>query len=425
MENRNEIIKYNMDINYCENTRNINDMMGIFGYYRKMIIEKLEKDPILFKELIINDNFLIDKRCRFNMGMSNDRNDKKYKCIQCNNLCRLIELNRENIDKPFEIECECEYDKYLIIKKIENPNINININEYAKNKKYIMNNEDIIYFGTDEFTNNMLITWTLEKIFEKYGLQHINNLYISFICGNNGYNLYSYPTIGNINNLKEINSEIMKSLILQLMISLKILEKYNFFYGNFKEDSLIFFNDEIDYDYDKINIKSDIKLKINNFENSSITINNVIRLYNYSCIPDIQINTNLNNLIDIVEINGEIWWKMNSNVYYGFNDIKYYYMNNIGIPMYQNAFNFYAFLILFLKNRNIYNIIMNDYILSNMMLLIFIPEELEILKTRLYKSDGTLLEELENLNNKIIIKILKDIHLHSDPISKCLRLFNK
>ena len=68
---------------------------------------------------------------------------------------------------------------------------------------------------------------------------------------------------------------------------------------------------------------------------------------------------------------------------------------------------------------------MNDYILSNMMLLIFIPEELEILKTRLYKSDGTLLEELENLNNKIIIKILKDIHLHSDPISKCLRLFNK
>lgn len=241
------------DINYCETTRNVDNMLSQFRKDRNYIIYLVDNN---MNQLIVDlwspkSPVCFDSKCLFNMGKSEKENSlddridghviinegvvNYYICPQCRNMKRILDFNRTKIGEPFSLECgdsagteliltETNIAKLFMIKEsppaavaraLKNPYIT-NLNKCSAGCHIpldedtcelkpcpVKNYEKMDYIGSDPYTNNMLINWYLNNKLEELGIPNVIKMHIAFVCSGKGYSLYEYPDIGRIRHLQE------------------------------------------------------------------------------------------------------------------------------------------------------------------------------------------------------------------------------
>lgn len=336
------------NLEYCESSRNVDNMLSQFEKDRNYIVNLLDNDiNRLIVELWSSTSpVCLDNKCLFNMGRTlkaisledriegnivvNEGFVNYYKCPQCVNMSRLIDYNKTPIGQPFYLECgssagqqmvvtESDISKLFILKEtppaavaraLKNPyitklnqcsagcnNVVCNVQDYS-NKSYI---------GSDPYTNNLLINWYLNNKLTQQGIPNIIKMIIGFVCNSKGYCMYEYPDIGRLRHLQEypeflehkdrpsptakaddkvpISKNVVKGIIMQLFSVLHNLRQYDFSHGGPSSRSILFKKEPCSYLYDGVHVEGPVTLKLCELHHAGITINNN-RLYNKSVIAE-------------------------------------------------------------------------------------------------------------------------------------------
>ena len=279
------------DINYCETTRNTDNMLLQFKKDRDYIVSNLDNnvDRLIIDLWTPSSPVCFDEKCLFNMGKTQqiytleERIEGKnivnegvlnyYTCPQCKNMKRLIDFGQTKIGEPFYIECgdsageqlvitETDINKLYIIKEsppravarvLTNPHItSLKKCSAGCNTDVcdVPSYETMDYIGLDPFSNNMLINWYINNKLGELGIPNIITMYIAYVCSGKGYSLYEYPNIGRIRHLQEhsellehngrpsptakaddkvpISKGVVKGIIMQLFAVLHALKTFDF-----------------------------------------------------------------------------------------------------------------------------------------------------------------------------------------------------
>ena len=352
------------DLDYCEHTRNIDQMLQIFKHQRQYIVEMLSHNPKGFVKTLWTDKSLIpkDRYCLCKMGqfLNHDLESKiinpfdeknsnlnyHYRCSQCRNLSRLITLSPSNLNTSFKIETgKYEGEQFII-------------HHYFLHDLSLHSNFKYNSIISDKFTNHLLITWCLDELLSqslKYSLNLIH-IYTAFICSNSLYTLSDVSDFKDLSVLESyheflipetsyLDPHIIITLLQQLYIILSVLSPYRFFYGlpiSFSSLTLSF--NLFNYYYNGIALNYPLLLKFTNFFNSEITLNNVkLKSKGYST------HTLFNPMAQIKTINK--YYQVQAPFYQIF-------QSN---PIYYPSFNFYILLTALMCHPIIMKSILNDH----------------------------------------------------------------
>lgn len=309
-ETKQEIPNKYHDFECCEWTRGIDTLLFRYKQDREEVASLIESNPDkLINTIWKSDGPLaIDNQCRCQMGKGEKRSP--FACAQCKNLRRLIDFRLGGVERPFQIECGEYAGKNLIVSSTDiiAPFLMWDEDSARKARNYVQQYHNLTICGTpnvnnlkcitgDSFTIRTLIMWMIAKRFVEKGLPHIPTLQTAFICSGIGYSLYDMPTIGTISELHKIETyhnldltsnsmksqhfaytplktDIARTIILQLLVTLLELSLINFSHGTPSIHGLIFTKDPVSYIYDGVHIEGPITLKISDMWNSSATFSN-------------------------------------------------------------------------------------------------------------------------------------------------------
>lgn len=298
------------DIECCEWTRGVDNLMARYKQDKDEIINYIESDPEKLLKIIWKQEgpLAIDNSCMCKMGKGDLRSP--FSCAQCKNLKRLVDFKLGAIERPFLIECGQLSGKKMMVSdyEVSEPFLSWNDDAAATAKIYSQKHSDLIACGSssidnlkcitgDTFTTRTLIMWMIENMFSVKGLPHYFKLYTAFICKDIGYSLYDVPTIGGLSELHKISEyhnidksttvksqhtaypplkpTITRSIILQLLVILNELSSINFSHGTPSNYALIFNKEPISYMYDNVHIEGPVTLMLTDMWNSSATFNGV------------------------------------------------------------------------------------------------------------------------------------------------------
>lgn len=300
-------MKSTHNIQYCDETRNVDSMLTRFDDDKLAVLALLKNKPDVLAETLWNTNspINIDNHCLCNMGKrqhqytleeklcgkecSNENIANYYICSQCQNMARLVNLSSSNtLNKPFYIECGTFASNMLVLKESTLKRLCC-----SYNGKLLL---------SDDFTNNILISWYLDDVLNgsavnaKNRIPCIQLLHTSFICRRVGYGLYESPEIGPLKNFQQFNellvgdgkpsptskvdmqypikADVVKGIFMQLFSVYDSLTAYNFSYGSsyVSSKSLLFSSDACSYTYKGTLVDCAVTLKLCNFSNSSVRI---------------------------------------------------------------------------------------------------------------------------------------------------------
>ena len=314
------------DLNYPEQTRNIDAMLTIFTEERKKMIDDLILSPKKFKFSLVMDRNCCGHITSFKLitpkrpfmehleqhnaclrqgiscsllpleqhnarppphewvpGTSGIRQGiscsprsnleerdnlfltSAFQCVQCRNMSRIVDPGK-GTGAPFKIESGRHIGNYLIL--LKEPNVIPNIVFQPPG-----------YMKSDLFSNNVLITWMLESKLPKAIATHLCKMHTAYICGNDGYYLYNHPELGSLNQLTEtveiyfpdidiFDEGFIKEYLKQIYVFLNYLGD-DFIYGDLNIDSILFNFEETIYQWEEVFINCPITLKFSNFKCSS------------------------------------------------------------------------------------------------------------------------------------------------------------
>jgi len=390
-------------IDCCDKTLGIDNLLYKYQTDRDLIINMMIKDPNKLIKTIwsVNSPLAVDNNCLCKMSKRS-----YFMCAQCKNLSRIMDF-RIGINNPFRIECGTFTGKQVTVSEtmVPSPFLEWDNQSSYRAKKYrqqyeIKTSQELKCITGDNFTIQTLINWIISDIFIKNNLNHVPNLYTSFICNNIGYSLTDNPII-------EKKSSITKSIILQLLVILTELAKYDFYHGDPSLKSLIFTKDPVSYKYENLHIEGPITVKIDNLSNSSINFHN-IRYFsnNNQNIMYIERNTFVPE-INTMKLQNKSFYKLTSN-----NIDIYNAMRHIGVSLFSNSFNFYCFMISLMCNKHFYNDIVNNTNLYGLWEKMWLPENLDNVNDLIIET-----HEMDIVDTNIIFDIIKGFWLRSDIVS--------
>ncbi len=458
---------------YCDETRNLDNMIEKFNQDRAEVTDLLKNDPTkLIKKLWTNTSPICkDDDCLFNMGSSlrihiddilnfsaqTNTMVNYYVCPQCKNMKRIIDFSVTKNGQPFFIECGERAGSQLVytrssIKNLymvhENMPLTVqkvlaskNIKDLIKcsssscllsdTMKNFRKYKNMNYLGTDSFTNNLLINWFL---METKSPNIVENL-ISFICNEEGYSLYEYLELPNINSLQNISDyvmtskkpsptakaddksplkkEVVKGIIVQLFSTLHNLRQYDFSHGNPSSKTIRFTKKPVSYLHDGVHVVSPITLKIIDFSKSGCTINNT-RLYTKSVIVDNELKKReLETFIQTFDREGVTIYKIKDPYKCVKSSLMFMYIQHLGIPIYQASFDAYAFMMVLMSERSFYSTLMNDIELEGFFKAMFVCDsDYSKIKNRLMS-----VHDLSNgITSKDVLSLLANLNLRCDMI---------
>jgi hypothetical protein len=468
------------DEDYTEQTRCIDLMLEQFGKDRTKIITLLKHNPDLLVEKLWNTDSPIckDDDCLFQMGKTlslsvEDILEKGnacdslanfYLCPQCKNMKRIIDLTgnkRTKPGEPFILECgekagaslyyeEKDISRLYLIKEKEPASVkkayqNPKIKELARcsaascalpdkdaGNKLLKKYSDIEYLGSDKFTNNMLINWYLNSEIKS---PNLNQMLISFVCNDIGYNLYEYSDIGKISNLQNysellqhtgkpsptakaddktpIHEEVVTGIIFQLFALLHNLRKYDFSHGNPSTNAIKFDKEPASYIYDSVHVSSPITLKLTDFSLSGCTVDKKLRLYSKNVVADEELKKkNFTPILDTVD--DEIMvYRLKDPKKHIKSTVLYTYMKHLGLPIYSASFDAYAFMILLMSDKSFYSTCFNDKKLKTFWRNMWVYEnDFQEINSKL----EYIQEEKTFLDHNDILTILSGLSLRCDMI---------
>ena len=481
---------FNSEYDYCNETRNIDNMIEQFTKDKNEIIDLLENNPDELVDRLWSPTSPLckDDDCLFNMGRSfrlsvEDLIEKRqkytsdslinyYVCPQCKNMRRLIDFSVTRRGEPFYIECGERAGSQMVYTRSDLKRVYLvkedlpasvskalgssSINQLIKcssnscslptTLSTLRSYHKMQYLGSDSYTNNVLINWYLSRELAKEKIPNLVNLFIGFICNGEGYNLYEYLELKNVNRFQEVpnllcNSgkpsptakaddksplkiDVVRGIILQLFALLHTLRKYDFSHGNPCEKVLRFTQKPVSYLHDGVHVVSPITLKLTDFSKSGCTVlgKNKIRLYSKSIIAETELKKReLKPFIDTVSYVPYGSDTREKVTIYKIKDphkcikssLLFMYLQHLGLPIYQASFDSYAFMIVLMSDRSFYSTVMNDKELYNLFRNMWITEcDFETVKSRLIERH----DSNDTLCSKDVLRILSNLGLRCDMI---------
>lgn len=446
---------------YCSNdTRGIDKLLNSYKLDRESIIYQLSTNPQnLINTIWKKDSLLaIDNECMCQMGNCEYRSF--FICSQCKNLKRISNCKegvKEGRGRKFKIECGNKTGKQLMI--VNNGKINEYLNwdqiSEERVKYYMSNYKNLSLCGTniqdinsykcisgDSFTIKLLLWWLIEKQFEQLSLPHIQKLYTGFICNKIGYILQDDNIIGDIKELHRVSkyheidktstfiksrhfvssalkSDIVLTIITQLLVILLELMRINFNHGNPSINSLVFSREPVSYMYNSFHVHGEITVVISDLDNSSATYNN-IHYFTKNIKSNLYIERNL-FVPEIVtkrvtmaycEIDNSSNCDPNNVLFYRLNNSTleiYNSMRHIGFPLFSGSFDFYCLFISLLCDKSFYDCVINDTKLYKVFMMMFLKEDIIRVEEKI--------RERHNFDDNIsVIDIVKGCWLRCDIV---------
>jgi hypothetical protein len=268
-----------------QETRNPDDMLTRFAYDREIVLQSLATNPETFvKTLWTHDSPIsIDRSCRFQMGSCHSGVCQAFfQCAPCRSLNRFLDLRRQGyVEVPFILPGRLVKSPLLLTRTL-----------VPQASAKLLPDKMLV---ADEFTHNALVNFILDN---ELAVPHISLLHTIFICGDHGYMLYDYPTLGGFPELLSYNqmidsrsenppttsrhletailkTEVVHQILMQLGALLKSLEPYQFRHGTPSLRHFLFSGKPCDYTYDDVPIKAPFTLKFIHFANSTMQWNSL------------------------------------------------------------------------------------------------------------------------------------------------------
>lgn len=388
------MLPYN-NIDYCNYTHMVDDIFSYYSDYQHKVVQTLLHNPELLNSAFIpHDKICLSNLTRYHphidiISRSMDNTlSHFYICSHCVNINRLVDINDDTLLKPFHIECGKLVGTYMVVQIYKH--LHIFMESYNVSKALININpiilgyntiENIKYIGSDPFSNGILINMYLNHIFDNTNSNHIQKLYMSNICQNNGVRLLEY--LGSDIKLKD-SIEIIK----QLLSTLIMLKEHDFTYGIPNTSSILFSNKPCSYTYDKVRIDSSTTLKICGFDYSSISIGNNTRLYSRLELFDEEISRyHLKNILNLIHVkDGTYMYNLNKTT------IIYNSLRHLGYPIFNSSMDLYGFMIVLMLNKTFFTNVLNNEYLLNLWKSMWLIDEYPILMNELSYLDGTYYE---------------------------------
>ena len=334
------------DISCCDQTRRVDDMFSRFETEKNLVLGILMATPDRLPFLLWSEAspLSIDRRCMWKMGLissdvpppprpktffdflwtSPKIPDSKslprglrrsFSCPQCRNMERLVDFRKYPVGTPFLIESGQEAGERLIITDMPATHLSLKF-EQESNSFPIAGTRSMPTFPyqtlqSDEFTNNILISFLLEYILrEDITMPSCCSLLTAFVCGDTGYLLSKAPTYASLEQLASIarylddenvfREDVTRGILQQLFAILNLLSGYDFIHGSASEPtSLSFKNEPCSYMIDGVHVTCPVTVQLSNFSRSSITIDTAmapagttgkLRLIPSSFLPELHDN---------------------------------------------------------------------------------------------------------------------------------------
>lgn len=467
----------------CDHTRNVDDMIRRFTEDRNTVLVQLTTDPISLANRLWDlrqSPLSIDRKCLCQMGTTLDKtisigttieqHDDRimkglFRCAQCRNLGRLIDFKRETIGKPFLIECGKLVGQQMIvhrqpfskltIKPITEPRSMVQglLGQYqdlSLCQPSLGSAANLQYLMCDPFTNELLINWLLDTIFENLELPHINRLYTGFVCGDAGYTLRQYPTIGYVAGLQgfsevvdqgstsprptakadvrlPLRRDVVLGILQQLAVTLQVLAGYDVTHGAPSGYSLLFDGKPCSYRYDDIHVTCPITLKLTDFRFASMSIESAtkpIRIFPYQVeteaylsrfpfIPKIQTSVHVPfDCQDGICVQGPME-RYATFMLDGETMNIMLSARHSGVPLFASAFDAYCFLITLMVEQPFFTTVINDPGLNQLWRSMWRPDEIMTINERLM----SLHHHEEPIPSSVVINQLQGLHLRCDLVS--------
>ena len=208
--------------------------------------------------------------------------------------------------------------------------------------------------------------------------------------------------------MKNINKDMIKSIILQLLVILTELGKYDFYHD---DPTLIFTKDPISYIYSGKHIEGSITVKISNLAKSSITFNN-IRFFEKNAQTAVHMEKN--TFVPEIPKMKQYYKLTNTNI-----DL-YRSMRKIGIPIFSDSFNFYCFMLSLMSNKHFFDVVMNDITLYDLWKNMWLEENLSYVENLVAE-----LHDISNIDNNMIFDTIKGLWLRSDIVNHMFNSIKK
>jgi hypothetical protein len=247
------------------------------------IISRCNKD---FQKIInnptpenIKDSFFNDRGCLRQLGKG--VHDSSYTCRYCELLGYLTDLNPKT-DK-IKLHAGELKEETILIEKTNHPTLVSEWDDRVKNRHLFYKNKfdhncdgftvPDKYLVLDPWINDIIIEWILSDIYNDAGIQHVIPSAGAFVCRNVGYKLNIDSTIC-ITDLK-LTEKIVLSLFQQLGCLLRIIRHYNFVNPQSTINNLVYNENDANYIYRNLEIKSEFTIFLRGFNWSSIEWKNV------------------------------------------------------------------------------------------------------------------------------------------------------
>lgn len=452
---------FTCDTDYCDKTRSCDDMLEQFSKDRREVVDLLncdnnekekEKDKKI-TNILWSSNSPISKdgNCLFRMGKElklsiEDMLEKNceahtlfnyYICPQCKNLRRLIDFAETGPNIPFALQCGSKAGSLLYYEEVVSPLTQLVFSNPKGNK-------DKKFLFVDDFTRNFLINWFVTEETSSKVKENIQKLYISFICNDNGYNLYEYCELIDIGIFQEntellsdngkpsptskpddkvpLKKEVVTGILTQLICLLHYLSKFKFSYEGFKLSNLKFKKVPISYVYEKVQVSSPVTLKLSHFERSAISVfpsfssssSSFYRLCHKSIIEEENLNKDLKR---------KSKWDKEKEEYFTI-PVKlkekrlFMYMKNLGLLEYASSFDLYAFFTMLMTDRAFYSAVITDKGLYTLWRSLWTEKSFGIITNRIVAyHDQSKIPETQDQ----VLDLIQGIDLLPDALS---RVFN-
>lgn len=354
---------------FCQTTKSADKMFKIFQQMRTEFMENLHKDPEGTLRKLWADESLLpqDKHCQFQLGITSDKlptsmiQRQNFTCSMCKTLSKLLAGNKHTVGTTIMLECGHKSGCTLNIETYKNDIFKISRDDDVL--RIIANNIDTMYddslvFELDNFSNILLVTLVLEKIWA----ENVRKAYIGFSCASQGYILndsLQYPSIDTMNDL-ELSPTTVDGIIGQMLVSLKQYSTAVFLIGCPSEESIGFSDESISFGYGEYTVDCDLTLKLKHMMYNSVDIvdeNKRLRIVNVNPVDKMLLRHSFSSLVNEMTVvsTDPLVVSLSPKQF----DIYQRYVK-VGVPLFASTWNVYSMMIILMMQKNIYKGVMAD-----------------------------------------------------------------
>lgn len=316
------------------------------------------------------------------------------KGLQCDSVVNTLRMPRRNKMGVPSIVTLKNGDKVVLKITPITPSAEFVVKEIKGNdtpSQCIGHTTDISFFGTDVFTNEIIIAYVLDSIFKMHKMPSLTVRHLRYsICQElyktNGVTIMEFASLGNIGKLpqskkfSEEHMELLKidniqnnfdlrvfkketifNIVKQITITYDFLNSFDFNHSNSKINNVLAFDQPIQLNYKGVNVDCNFTIKLTDFDKAGLTINatnteksNFIRFYSISPLAKMY--------FELFPYTPKVGKTEDVNYYKvgtSFSQQLYKQSRHTGLPFYK-SYDLYTFMVSFLMMPEVFYQVFSD-----------------------------------------------------------------